>query len=258
MANERNEARHHPGQAGSAPGLATRAGAFLDYLDGYLAGLQPVGLDALIASAGGPDGVAMVVVDLVAGFCTKGTLATPRLGALVTPVGDLFDAAWEAGVRRFATLRDAHDPNAPEFAAFAPHCIDGTDESVLEPDLARRPWAAVALDVPKNNLSAIAENGPFRPWIEASVDAGTQVVVVTGGCTDLCLYHAALGLRLWANASNRALRVVVPANLADTYDLPVDVAATYGIMPHDGDLIHATFLYHLRLNGVEVVAEVTR
>lgn len=244
-------------QAGRAPTLAARAHAFLEYLDGYVGGLQPVTLDALVASAGGPDGVAMVVVDLVGGFCTEGTLATPRLGALVTPVGDLFDAAWGAGVRRYAVLRDAHAPDAPEFAAFAPHCVAGTPESELEPDLARRPWAAGALDVPKNNLSAIAEDGPFRPWIEECVKAGTRVVVVTGGCTDLCLYHAALGLRLWANANNRALRVVVPANLADTYDLPVEVAASYGLMPHDGDFIHATFLYHLQLNGIEVVSEVT-
>ena len=26
-----------------------------------------------------------------------------------------------------------------------------------------------------------------------------------------------------------------------------------GAMPHDGDLLHAVFLYHLQLNGVQVV-----
>ena len=220
--------------------LATRSAAFLTYLDGYVQDLQPTTLDGLIASAGGPEGVAMVVVDLVG------------------PVGDLYDAGWEAGVRRFAVMRDAHAANAPEFAAFGPHCVVGSGEDKLEPDLARRPWAADALDVPKNNLSAFAEDGPFRPWVEECVASGTRVIVVTGGCTDLCLYHAALGLRLWANARNQSLRVIVPANLADTYDLPVEVAAGIGIMPHDGDLIQAMFLYHLHLNGVEVVSEITR
>ena len=80
--------------------LATRSAAFLTYLDGYVQDLQPTTLDGLIASAGGPEGVAMVVVDLVGGFCTEGALATPRLGNLVGPVGDLYDAGWEAGVRR--------------------------------------------------------------------------------------------------------------------------------------------------------------
>lgn len=236
--------------------LATRSAAFLDYLDGYVQNLQPASLDGLIASAGGPEGVAMVVVDLVGGFCTEGALATPRLGRLVGPVGDLYDAGWEAGVRRYAVMRDAHHADAPEFAAFGPHCVAGSGEDKLEPELARRPWAADALDVPKNNLSAFADDGPFRPWVEECVASGTRVIVVTGGCTDLCLYHAALGLRLWANARNQSLRVIVPANLADTYDLPVEVAAGIGIMPHDGDLVQAMFLYHLHLNGVEVVSEI--
>jgi len=28
-------------------------------------------------------------------------------------------------------------------------------------------------------------------------------------------------------------------------------------MPHHGDMLHATFLYHMALNGVEVVKEIT-
>ncbi|NBR71997.1 MAG: rod shape-determining protein, partial [Proteobacteria bacterium] len=43
------------------------------------------------------------------------------------------------------------------------------------------------------------------------------------------------------------------SDLVDTYHLPVDIAGTVGAMPHDGDLMHATFLYHLRLNGIEVI-----
>jgi hypothetical protein len=29
------------------------------------------------------------------------------------------------------------------------------------------------------------------------------------------------------------------------------------VLPHDAALLHATFLYHLRLNAVEVVREIT-
>jgi hypothetical protein len=41
-----------------------------------------------------------------------------------------------------------------------------------------------------------------------------------------------------------------------TYDLPVDAAKSLGIPPHPGDLLHAVFLYHLALNGVEVVQHI--
>jgi hypothetical protein len=40
----------------------------------------------------------------------------------------------------------------------------------------------------------------------------------------------------------------------DTYDMAVDIAKSIGAIPHDGDLLHAIFLYHMALNGVEVVA----
>ena len=62
-----------------------------------------------------------------------------------------------------------------------------------------------------------------------------------------------MALKLTANARNRRATVVVSAETVETYDLPVDVARRLGAMPHDGDLLHAVFLYHLQLNGVQVV-----
>jgi hypothetical protein len=49
----------------------------------------------------------------------------------------------------------------------------------------------------------------------------------------------------------------VPAECAQTYDLPVSVAGTIGALPHDGDLLHAVFLYHMALNGAKVVSSLT-
>jgi hypothetical protein len=63
-------------------------------------------------------------------------------------------------------------------------------------------------------------------------------------------------MKLAANQANRPLRVVVPVDTVDTYDLPVATAAQLGTMPHDGDLLHEVFLYHLALNGVEVVSHI--
>jgi hypothetical protein len=60
-------------------------------------------------------------------------------------------------------------------------------------------------------------------------------------------------LKLDANAHNRTLRVIVPANAVQTYDTPLEVAREIGILPHDGDTLHLLFLYHMRVNGIEVV-----
>jgi hypothetical protein len=48
----------------------------------------------------------------------------------------------------------------------------------------------------------------------------------------------------------------VPENCVDTYDLPVEAARELGVAPHDGDLLHKVFLYHMALNAVEVVKEI--
>ncbi len=66
-----------------------------------------------------------------------------------------------------------------------------------------------------------------------------------------------MALRLRANDRQlRGVRVIVPAECVDTYDVPVDTARTLGILPHPGDLIHLLFLYHMAVNGVEIVASV--
>jgi hypothetical protein len=53
------------------------------------------------------------------------------------------------------------------------------------------------------------------------------------------------------------VRVIVPANAVDTYDLSVEAAEAIGAMPHPADFFHQTFLYHMALNGIEVVRELT-
>ena len=234
-------------------GLGVRSGASLDYLDEFLAALPEASLGDLIAGAGGAERVAMIAVDVVNGFCTTGPLASERVGAIVPPVERLLRAGHAAGIRRFAVLRDSHDPRAPEFAQFPPHCVAGTEESALVAELARLPFSGSFMDVPKNATSAWAGATRFSSWIAEQESAGVTTFVVAGDCTDLCVYQTAMPLKLSANARNVRAEVVVPAECVDTYDLPVETARSLGALPHDGDLLHAVFLYHLQLNGVRVV-----
>ncbi len=64
-------------------------------------------------------------------------------------------------------------------------------------------------------------------------------------------------LKVRANALDLPRRVIVPANAVNTYDLPVAAAEKIGALPHDGDLLHALFLYQMALNQIEVVREIT-
>ena len=63
-------------------------------------------------------------------------------------------------------------------------------------------------------------------------------------------------LRLRANALNlRGVRVILPIDGVDTFDIPVDVAQEIGALPHHGDLIHLIFLFNMAQNGIEIIAE---
>ncbi len=107
--------------------------------------------------------------------------------------------------------------------------------------------------IPKNSISSDLGTG-LSSWLDQHPEVTTFIVV--GDCTDLCVYQAAMYLRLRANALGlKSVRVVVPANAVQTYDLPVTTATELGILPHDGDLLHRLFLYHMALNGIEVVAQ---
>jgi nicotinamidase-related amidase len=133
------------------------------------------------------------------------------------------------------------------------HCVRGTEEAEMIAELSALPFAEHFTVIEKNSLHPALET-EFEPWLEAHRELRTAIVV--GDCTDLCVYQLAMHLRLRHDARNVAgVRVIVPANAVDTYDLPVTAAETLGAMPHPGDFFHQVFLYHMALNGIEVVRD---
>jgi nicotinamidase-related amidase len=237
-----------------AAAVANRSAVFLTWLDQWYNGLREMPLEAVIREAGGPAGVACVSVDMVVGFCSEGPLSSPRVGALAPRIAALLRRAYAAGVREFVFTQDAHPEDSPEFAAFGPHCIRGTREAETVPELRELPFADTIPVIPKRSLSSTISTD-FGAWLAARPHLRRFLIV--GDCTDLCVYQAAMDLKLRANADHLPYQVIVPDRCVDTYDVPVDVAERLGILPHDGDLLHRLFLYHMALNGVSVVRDVT-
>ncbi|MEA2586547.1 MAG: hypothetical protein QOF33_4632 [Thermomicrobiales bacterium] len=202
-----------------------------------------------------PAQAAVFSTDMTVGFCRKGALASERVGALAGPVTELFELAYGKGVRRFVLTQDTHHPETPEFDAWPVHCVRGTEESETIPELANLPFARDFVIFEKNSLSPQDGTG-FDAWLDANADLTTAIVA--GDCTDLCVYQLAMHLRLRANALNRTpFEVIVPAAAVDTYDLPPNRAKAIGATPHPGDFFHHVFLYHMALNGIRVVRELT-
>lgn len=228
--------------------MTTKSDLFLDWLAGWEEGLPEARLAEIVSD---PERVALLSVDLTRGFCCEGPLASPRVAGIVPAVVRLFRRAYDLGVRHFLLPQDTHDPDAIEFSAYPPHAVGGTAESETVDELKALPLSDLFVVIPKNSVSCDLGTD-LGPWLDAHPRATT--FIVTGDCTDICVYLLAMYLRLRANVLGlREVRVIVPADCVQTYDMPVDKAAELGALPHDGDLLHRVFLYHMALNGIEVV-----
>jgi nicotinamidase-related amidase len=230
--------------------LAEQARPFFDEIERWQKNLPTLTLAQAIPD---PKRTAIVSVDVINGFCYEGPLSSPRVAEIVTPIRDLFQAAWERGVRQIVLTQDSHEPDAVEFAQWPPHCVRGTSEAQTVAAFTELPFFDQMVVHPKNSIHSGLNTG-LETWLSDHPNLDTFIVV--GDCTDLCTYQLAMFLRLRANAHQHQHRVIVPANAVDTYDMPVETARQAGILPHPGDVIHALFLYHMALNGVEVVKEI--
>jgi len=225
---------------------------FLAYLEEWYGALPDLPLSEVVAGA--PERVAVISIDVINGFCKSGPLVSERVGRIADPVAGVFARAYELGVRSLALTQDTHDPEAPEFAVYPPHCVRGSAESEAVDELKALAFFDDVAVFPKNSISSHLGTG-LGAWIGERPQVDRFVVV--GDCSDLCTYQAAMHLRLEANAANLQRRVIVPADAVDTFDTPVSVARELGIRAHDGDLHHVLFLHHMAMNGVEVVRKLT-
>lgn len=220
---------------------------FLQWLSERRTEREQVSLSALVGEQ--PSRLAIVVVDLVEGFCRLGPLASPRVAALIDPIVNLLKQAEQLGVTRVYLPCDSHPADSREFQAFPPHCVEGTKESELVAEIRALPAFQRYQRI--NKRSVCSKTG--TQLLDLLRESPLDTILCVGDCTDLCLYQLATGLRFSANAEDLGWRVVVAQNLVATYDLSLSAAQSLGALPHPGEFLDKVFLYHLELNGVQVV-----
>jgi len=226
---------------------------FIKWMLDWQAGLTSRSLAEIIKNE--PEKVGIVSVDVIKGFCTVGPLASPRIDGIVAPITRLFELAWNSGIRDIALTQDTHPENAVEFMSYAPHCIRGTEESETVEAFKALPFFNQLTMIEKNSINSGLDEA-FADWLRARPQIKNWIVV--GDCTDLCTHQLAMHIRISANQNQvEGMRVILPVNTVDTYDLPVNIAQEIGAIPHDGQFLHLVFLYHMMLNGVEIATEIT-
>lgn len=230
--------------------LVEKSKDFLGFLENWLESRPTLTLEEAIPE---PTESALISIDVINGFLYEGPLSSPRVAKIGDPIVNLMEASWDYGLRDILLVQEGHTEESLEFDAFGEHAVKGSHQAEAIDLIKNLPFYDQLDTVYKDSIHPALNNG-FDEWVESRDPLKTFIAI--GDVTDLCIYHLATYLRFRSNAYHKKRRVIVPTNCVQTWDLSVEEAEDMPAMPHHGDLLHATFLYHMALNGVEVVKEI--
>ena len=160
-----------------------------------------------MAETAGGERRVVIVVDMLRGFLELGRpLDCGDTARAIIPAVRRRILAKRARGATILWVADNHAPDDKEFAMFPPHCIRGTDEAEIIPELAD-------LVDPTNVMPKTRYSGFYGTDLDVRLAAlQPDVVTVVGVCTDICVMHTV------ADARNRDYPVVVPAECVATFD----------------------------------------
>ncbi|MEK7807103.1 MAG: isochorismatase family cysteine hydrolase [Chloroflexota bacterium] len=127
---------------------------------------------------------AVLVVDMVRGFLEPGhnLYCGDAAREIIPNVRRLLEQERRAG-SAILFISDHHDPDDLEFQIFPVHCVKGTDEPQVIPELAE--FVTSSNVVPKNRYSGFFNTG----LAERLERLSPEKLVVCGVCTDICVLH---------------------------------------------------------------------
>ena len=148
---------------------------------------------------------ATLVVDMLRGFLEEGNALYCGEGArrIIPDVKRLLEKEGAKG-SRILYLCDRHSPEDLEFKMFPPHCIEGTAEAEIIPELSGCPGEVIA----KRRFSGFFDTA----LDERLEETRPEKLIVCGVCTDICVMHTV------ADARNRDYVVEVPVDCVASND----------------------------------------
>jgi nicotinamidase/pyrazinamidase len=147
----------------------------------------------------------VIVADMIRGFAEEGhnLYVGPTIREIIPRIQRLLREEREKG-SHIIFLADTHDPDDLEFKIFPPHCIRGTEEPEVIPEL--QEFATEV--IPKRRFSGFFETNLEQRLKELDPDK----IILVGDCTNICVFFTA------AEARARDYEVEVPADCVATFD----------------------------------------
>ncbi len=148
---------------------------------------------------------AVLVSDMLRGFLEEGypLYCGERARRIIPNVQRLLEKELGRSSKVFF-LCDHHDPDDPEFSMFPPHCIAGTAEAEVIPELTKYKGEII----PKKTFSSF-----FDTTLEEKLKKlKPEKVIVCGVCTHICVLSAVSDARI------RGYAVEVPVDCVASFD----------------------------------------
>jgi nicotinamidase/pyrazinamidase len=142
---------------------------------------------------------AVLVVDMLRGFLEEGypLYIGQEARRIIPNVQRLLERELDRGSRLFF-ICDHHAPDDLEFKMFPPHCIEGTAEAEVIPELVGYPGEVI----PKRRYSGFFDT----PLEQRLRELAPEKLIVGGVLTNICVMHTV------ADARNRDYEVEVPVD----------------------------------------------
>ena len=151
----------------------------------------------------------VLVIDMVKGFLEPGhnLYCGDDSRSIISKVHNLLTRERSAG-SEILFVSDHHDLDDLEFEMFPVHCVKGTEEPKVIPELEE--FVTNDNVIPKNRYS-----GFFNTSLEstlATTVGSSGKIIICGVCTDICVMHTA------SDARNRDYKVEVPSDCVASFD----------------------------------------
>lgn len=184
----------------------------------------------------------IVNVDLINGFCKEGNLSS-ELVAKIIPYTVKINELFKDYHKIFFV--DKHTKTSAEFNSYLEHCIENTSESEIVDEL--KPFVDQNSTVCfKNSVNGFLCDD-YSKWLKDNMNKTN--IIVLGDVTDICVMNYCLTQKTFFNEKNINSRIIIPIKGVETYDLD--------ITNHNAELMNLFALYNMRMNGIEVVDDLT-
>lgn len=178
----------------------------------------------------------LVIIDMVNGFVNFGALADKEINRATPAIEKLILQAKQKSVKIVA-FKDTHTENDPEFKTYPPHCIEGTAECDLIPELKKYEHDMFLIN--KNTT-----DGFVTPeFLKIAKNIEYDKVVVVGCCTDICVLDFVKSYTKFNKANNRKTQMVVVQDACYTFNTPA----------HNAEEWHQKALTELEQLGAKIV-----